>query len=447
MRLLKEWVDVAEVVEEVAHMVRPGFARKGLSLDLRLEEQLPRLFVDRTRIRQVLLNLVANGLRFTDQGGVTVEVCSADVEVTFCVRDTGPGISQENIPKVFEEFRHIEEGSWRRREGAGLGIPISRHFVELHGGRMWIESVVGQGTAFYFTLPLPGAAHARLAALSAGEADAQHWRWRKQKAQSQQAVFVLSPDPAAGDVIARHVEDYHVVAAQSADEVSEKITQLLPVALILDQQVGEDVAAGATLSARSHGLPVITLSIPGSGGRERTLPGGASGYLVKPVTRRALLKALDGLGCAVGRVLVVDDDPAMVRFVVRVLTSAREIGCLTPGCQVATALTGEEALRRMRDERPDVVLLDLALPDISGWEVLARLRRNPQWSSVPVVLVTAYDWPQMTSDESGDALRVTLCRPFSRHEFAAVLKCLLGTIRPAYPPVSVPPAHPATPSA
>jgi signal transduction histidine kinase/CheY-like chemotaxis protein len=446
MVLMKEWVDPVGLIQEVEAMARSAFARKGLWFRVEIEPELPKVFVDRIRIRQVLLNLVSNSLRFVERGGVTVRLQRGEKGLLICVQDTGPGIAQEDIPKIFEEFRQVGNGSWRRREGFGLGLSISRRFVELHGGRMWVESQVGQGTSFYLTLPSPQTARDLFVPPEEETADVRYWRYLKEKAERERTVLVLSPDPVAGDVIARYVEGYRVVTVSSLDQVRPRVTELLPNALIFDQAAIQAEAVQTALRELPYDLPVIGFAFPGSPVHPRSLPAGVSNYLVKPIRREALAEAVRALGPGIRSLLVVDDDPAMVRFVTLALESEKAEGSTGNGFRLVTAFNGSEALEKLRRDPPDAVLLDLALPDISGWEVLERLRLDPELNQVPVILITAHDWPQMVPASGCEALQVMMRRPLSRHELTSVLGNLLETIRPVYPPVPAGPARPAGPS-
>jgi len=443
MALIKEWVEPARIVREVEAMVRPAFARKGLWFRTEVESDLPEVFVDITRIRQILLNLVSNSLRLTRQGGVTVYLNRDEENLLFCIQDTGPGISQEDLPKLFEPFQQIGNDGWRRREGAGLGVPISRRFVELHGGRMWVESEVGKGTRFYFTLPLPEAVRSLpLSSSGAEAAAARYWHQLKEKAKRERILLALSPDPAAGEVIAQYTGDYGVIAVNSPDQVCPKVNEFLPNALLLDRTILQDQEVQSVLRELPYDLPVFSFNFPGCPGRPRDLPPGVSDYLIKPIGRRSLIKAVRALGPDIRSLLVVDDDPAMVRFVALALKSATKEAPSQDGYQLTTALTGNEALARLRENQPDAVLLDLALPDISGWEILKEIQRN----QIPVILITAYDWPQVSIAREQEALRVIMRRPLAQHELTPILKCLLETIRPVYPTTLTAPARPASPS-
>ena len=447
MSLFKEWVDPAQIIREVTAMVRPAFIRKQLWFRTEIEPDLPNVFVDHTRVRQVLLNLVSNGLRVTEQGGVTVRLQRDGDNLCICVQDTGPGIADEDIPKVFEDFRQVGSGSWRRREGAGLGIPISRRFVDLHGGRMWVESQAGEGALFCFTLPLPESARDLSSPLAEGSPDARYWRRLTEKAEGERMLLVLSPDPAAGEIISRLVEGFGTITVRHPDRVGARVVELLPSALIVDPALFKDEVIQSMLPDLPYDLPVISFPFPGNARRSRHLPAGVSDYLVKPISRQDLAEAVRVLGPGIRRLLVVDDDPAMVRFVTLALRSSEGEDLFRDGCQLTTAFTGAEALGQLHEDPPDAVLLDLALPDISGWDVLDALRKDPALGGVPVILITAHDWPQAFADGEGEVLRIMMHRPLSRDELTSALGGLLSSIHLACPAVADGPASPADPSA
>ncbi len=153
LALHKEWVDWHEVIERALVIVRPLLAKKGIALHLSIPDDLPRIYCDRTRIRQVILNLLSNATRFTDEGSITVTVRAESQYVVISVCDTGPGISAEDASRIFEPF---QQGSFQQRRdqgGSGLGLSISKQFVELHGGRMWLQSEPGRGSTFSFRIP------------------------------------------------------------------------------------------------------------------------------------------------------------------------------------------------------------------------------------------------------------------------------------------------------
>ncbi|MBN1217860.1 MAG: response regulator [Anaerolineae bacterium] len=439
MPLFKETVDLPQLVDEVEEMVHPVLIRKGLRFRTDIEPDLTPVFIDGTRIRQVLLNLVTNSLRFTDEGGVTVRMQRQEESILVSVEDTGAGIAPDDIPKLFEEFRQVGQGSWRRREGSGLGIPISRRFVELHGGRMWAESegVPSQGTRFFFTLPVVGVTTDSSASateeVSSGEvATARHWQSLRGKVAEERLLLVLSSDPLAGELIRQYAEGFEVASISQSSQVQSKMSQLLPNALIVDQAFLQEEEIEPVLQDLPYNVPVVSFVFPGNQSRLESLPEAVSNYLVKPITRQRLAETVQALGPTVRDLLVVDDDPAMVRFVTLALEGVADQH-QGNGYKFTTALTGTEALEQLHQQPPDAVLLDLGLPDINGWEVLARLRQEPELAQLPVIIITANDLPHLARADQQEALQVWLNRPFSRQELTTLLTSLLETIQPSYP--------------
>jgi signal transduction histidine kinase/CheY-like chemotaxis protein len=455
--LTKEWTPPAEVAREAEVIMRTAMAARNLYLRVEAEPDLPVLFMDRTRIRQVLINLLGNSLRFTEQGGITLSVRRRATEVLFCVQDTGVGIPADEIPKVFEDFGQANTTVWRRRGGSGLGVPISRRFVEMHGGRMWLESEVGQGTTFYFSLPMPGAVVESSDWATAQEDGAAHL-WLEQ-ARSDKLVLVLSPEPNAGQLIEAYLNGYRVLAASQADLAAQQVTNLLPHALIIDQSVVADPEITGLLQTLPYDLPVIVFTLPGSSAQPRALPSGVHGHLVKPVCREDLVAAIQNLPRDVHSLLIVDDDPAMARFVSLALAASQvDLPAGRGPIQLASALTGQEALDQLNHlvaqsenghpaQQPDAILLDLKLPDMSGWDLLAALQQIPAWRDIPVILVTAADLREEMDLRERKVLQVSTSRPLSAEELGNVLQALLGSLQPMYPASAAVPEQSRDPSA
>lgn len=429
MALIKEWVDPVSLLEEVARMVEPAFARKKLRFQALPEDDLPSVYVDRTRIRQVLLNLVSNSLRLTEEGEVVIRIVMVPDghAMIFSVRDTGPGIAEQDIPKVFEEFNHLSDSTWRRREGSGLGIPISRRFIELHGGKLWVQSEVGQGSEFSFTLPLPVQPARADLEFEMKVRDTEYWKHLAQQAERERVYLVVSPDPAARELVAQITDQGKVIAVNDEMDLRACVQDYLPSALIIDAAMNDDAIAVEQLGDLPYDLPVIRLPFPGSANRNNSLPDGIFAYLVKPVSRQGLLNSLRSLRNRVKRVLVVDDDEAMVRYVSRVMQDHDDLSPLDE-VELDLAYTGNQAIHLIESTPPDVVLLDLVLPDVSGWEVLKVAREQ----EIPVIMITAHDFPQSASGEIRTALQVSLRRPLTRQEMEQVVRSLLETIQPAY---------------
>lgn len=436
MALLKEWIDPAEIVQEVEKMVQPAFIRKHLSFEKEIEPGLPIVYADQTRIRQVLLNLISNSLRFTEHGGVKVSVKMGKQNmILFCVQDSGRGIDPDELPHIFEPFHQVGQESWRRKEGAGLGVPISRKFVELHGGQMWVESQLGKGTRFYFTLPALGTRDTYAVLKAQEEVDRYYWNQLGKHAEQESLVLVLSRDPSAAEVLAPYIEGFKLVSSTEPQQVVSQVREFLPRAILVDKFISNDPDLWEIflqqLSQLPYDLPVICFTFPGNPTRPRDLPEVIVDYLVKPVYFENLLQSFKKLPHPVKEILVVDDDPAMVQLIERSASQPQPQEEIPGGIsyQIFSAQNGSEAIEKLRHHRPDVVLLDLALPDINGWEVIERTKDF----HVPTILVTAHDWPQVISKDGQEVLRVLMHRPLARHELSEALKSLLSQLRPRYP--------------
>ncbi len=397
MGLAKDWANLAEIVDEAVAVVTRFLQSKRLSLSLDLSPSLPWVLVDRTRIRQVLINLLGNAARFTEHGGITIRAVVREREVVVSVSDTGPGICPEDLTKVFEEFRQLDGSTRRRHEGSGLGLAISKRFVELHGGSIWAESEVGKGSTFSFTLPT--AEPAVITTPYSGERPI----WERLAAEwttGRKALAVVSADPSVAHLVRRFLEGYDVLAASSLADVAKLcVAERVDALLVAGHSTSETLQEIRGAHELPATLPVVVCSLPTRRDLAREL--GVVSYLVKPVERDQILGALAALGPQVRSLLLVDDDPDTLRLFVHVIRSAPR------RYHVHTATSGAAALRLMRAVRPDAVILDLLMPDVSGYDVLAAIRREPAWRSVTIVVVSA----RGEQEEAIVADAVALTRP------------------------------------
>ncbi len=415
MTLLREQLNFDAVLEEVREMVAAQAAQKGLVLRLVVADGLPSLWFDRTRIRQVLLNLVSNALRFTEQGSITIRAFrQAEDWLRVEVCDTGAGIAPAEQEKIFDEFRQVGNPNWRRSEGSGLGLAIGRRFVELHGGQMGVQSEPGSGTTIWFTLPL------HTPVQEWGEMPSQPAR--PLPGDLTRLVLFLAEDRFWARSFGELLIGYQVLVFTDPNQLPELVQQLYPRAVLLDQALAGHPAVSGFLHNPPYELPFIRLAVPVDLNRQTALPEGVQRYLVKPVTRFDLVQAVAGLGSKVQRLLVVDDDPAMVRFVTQTLRSADAAA----GYELCTALTGEQALTELRSGGVDALLLDLDLPDVSGLVVLEEAHR----AGLPVVIVSANDLPQALAGGQAGEVTVQVARPLGRSELRQVVLAVVEAITP-----------------
>ena len=376
MGLVKESADLAPIVDEAWQVVAGLYEAKRLQFIAELPSDLPKVFVDRTRIRQVLINLLSNAARFTDEGGVTV---SARVEATALVvqvADTGVGILPRDLPHVFEEF-YQPVGTLQKHDGSGLGLTICKRFVEAHGGSIWAESQPGHGSAFSFSLPLIDNV---VTALPPGEWLV--WDRTQRNTAPKHTLVAVCEDGRVVRMLRRYMDGYEVLATSSLAEARELARDELVrgIVVVSDSPAGA-LARLTELDGDASSIPVAVCSLPSRAELQREL--GVAAYLMKPVSRAELLKTIADLGRPVTSALVVDDDPEVVQMLARMLRSAVQ------RLRVRFAFGGAEAKEILAEWQPDVVLLDLLMPEVDGYSVADWMKGQERLRDIPIVVITA----------------------------------------------------------
>jgi signal transduction histidine kinase/CheY-like chemotaxis protein len=374
-------VALPELLEEGVAMVRERAERNAIALNLDLAADVDTVLADEVRLKQVILNLLTNAVKFTPDGGsVSVTARSVGGEVHVSVCDTGIGIAEADQERIFEAFQQGSRPS--RTEGTGLGLTLSRRIIDLHGGRLWMESEVGAGSTFTFAIPAPPASRT---GVDESPEDAPSVTGDLARAGT---VLVVEDDRRSADLFRVYLEGagYAVTVAGDGLQGLELARQLKPTALILDIQLpglsGWELLARLKDDPETATIPVVIASMLDQRGAGYAL--GAAGYLIKPVGRSALL---DALGRCVDlprdghTVVVIDDDPRDLDLVDAVLKPR--------GWSVVRANSGEVGLELVRRERPAVVLLDLLMPDVDGFEVVEQLRADRDVADVPIVVLTS----------------------------------------------------------
>ncbi|HHX44381.1 MAG TPA: response regulator [Chloroflexi bacterium] len=374
--LVRDQVDLeADVVVKAVDIVHPLAQRRGLSLRTELAGGLPTIIADQVRLRQALLNILMNAVRFTEHGGVTVRTEMDGDAVLVSVSDTGRGIPAAEIPKLFREFAqaHAPSDAPQELKGSGLGLSISKQLVELHGGRIWVESEEGCGTTVRFTVPLPGAQRAGQGLMRVGG------QWCDQDVP--EVCLLVHDDPSAAHLLARHLEEFRVVAVRQEREALQLLHDLHPRAIITTPEWQPRVEA--MLADTTFSVPIVTCRLPRCADG---LPEGVLAYMVKPVPPElvdAVMRQVEVEGTTT--VLIVDDDPDVVRLMEVMLTA------LPRPYRILRAYDGQTALRTMTEVVPDVVFLDLLMPGMTGYEVMQHMQASPRLRHVPVAVVSAQD--------------------------------------------------------
>lgn len=390
MELYLDTFDVADVVQQVATTIRPLIEKNGNELAVTMDDDPGQMHSDETRLRQVLLNLLSNAGKFTENGRISLDAkrgAGNDAnEVRFVVADSGIGMTPEQIAKLFEPFTQAEASTAKKYGGTGLGLTISRRFCRMMGGDITVASEAGVGSTFTVSLP----AHIDT---SAPDPVAQTPNELREEAaepadSSRGVVLVVDDDALARQLVRRHLETegFSVVEAADGPTGLEKAREVQPDCVTLDVMMpGTD---GWTVLTRLKsdpdlaGIPVIMLSVVDE--RNLGFALGASEYLTKPVERRHLASVIERYAPAGGEtVLVVEDDPSVREVLKRSLEQ--------DGRRVLEAENGRVALELLDDALPDLVLLDLIMPEMDGFEFLDALREQPKYRALPVVVLTAMD--------------------------------------------------------
>ena len=432
MLIAREQVDPRPVIRDAANEIRPLIEGKGLRLEIEIPDDLPLAYIDPTRVRQVLINLLNNARRFTDMGSVRLRVWARDGLLSVRVSDTGIGIATDDQAKLFDEFRQLDGTLARQHDGTGLGLKISKEFVELHDGRIWVESegVPGRGSTFAFELPLND---------QSGERPAGTVRIpSRAPAAPQRTVVLLTHDDSVVPLLRRHLDGYKIIELADWAELGAVVDEAWVTAVILNPTRGAEMQelhhVRGLLGERD--VPVILCPLAGSGQLASYL--GVQAYLVKPIERKRLSAALDLLlwpgGDGEGEtrsLLLVDDDPRIVRLLTRMLDSEPH------SYELLRAASAGDALALLAERCVDAILLDIVLADVNGYTFLDMLREDARLADIPVVILTSLgydlaDRAYLGSPLVGAALPGGLSNP----EALAFLTGLLNTYTKLAPRVN-----------
>lgn len=379
LRILREQLDLAEVLRVAAAIGEQLAREKGLEWQANLPERGPLVLGDRTRLRQVTLNLISNAVKFTSQGRVILDLAVRDGRAIVSVSDTGIGITPEDQRTIFREFFRSEQTIRSGYRGLGLGLAISKQLVERHGGTIGVRSPgeLGNGSTLFFSLPVASGPMdgMSLSALPAASAD---------------TVLLLTEqadDPAEQLYSYLRERSFDVRICRVDEEVGwlAGVIAAPPAALILSNQLairqGWEIIAAIKGQPATERIPVLAYALDETKDQGELLE---LNYMQKPLRPEQLTEHLARYCRPVSgpyNVLVVDDDPAILDM------HSRLVGQI--GCQAVTARDGREALEAVERSRPDLILLDLMMPEMDGFAVLDALQARRDWRDIPVIVLTA----------------------------------------------------------
>ncbi len=400
MPVYPETFELQTLVRELVREVE-GRRESGVELRVEVPEEPILLYSDKSRVRQCLLAILDNACKFTHEGHIEVRAQEAYGRVSVEVHDTGIGIKPEQLERLWAPFSQGDSSATRKYGGTGLGLLLTRRIVELIGGEVFVQSTPGAGSTFTIELPL----HSSMVG------EVQKVGGNQERSRRTPRVLVIDDDPQVLELMRRTLEKegFEVAAAAGGPEGMRKAREWRPDAITLDVMMPE--VDGWTVLGQFKAdpdlcsIPVVLVTFAGDRGPGLTL--GAAEQLEKPIQRDRLVTLLQRLcPSGPGRVLVVEDDPNNRELFQRTLGQE--------GWTVETAENGRQAIERMQGEPTRLVLLDLMMPEVDGFEVLAVMHQNPRWASVPVVVVTAKE----LTDEEREYLHAHTARLVDRRQFS-----------------------------
>jgi signal transduction histidine kinase/CheY-like chemotaxis protein/CHASE3 domain sensor protein len=408
MKLHSERVQLAQIVGLVLSTVEPLARTKDISLDNDSGSGL-HLVADPIKLKQMLLNLVSNAIKFTSMGGrVSIRTRQFESWIEIAVTDSGIGIAEADLERLFAEFQQLDAGHGRQQEGTGLGLALTKRFAELHGGEIKVQSVPGEGSTFTLRLPVEAKRSIELPANEVqriGPADT-----------DRPLILVVEDNPEAAEILARHLEEggFRMNVARTGTEALAMARDLLPVAITLDILLPEidgwEVLTRLKADELTRNIPVVVVSVIDNPALGRAL--GALDYFIKPVDRTALLSRLGRYTFTTKvqhgeiRMLVVDDEPANLDLLQALLEPE--------GFKVLRASGGKEGIDVARAQRPQLILLDLMMPDVTGFDVVEALRSEDATRSIPIMVLTS---KELTNDDK-EALNGYVAAIFQRNSVA-----------------------------
>ncbi|MDM8540290.1 response regulator [Desulfococcaceae bacterium HSG9] len=367
-------------IENIMDSLRPLAKDKALALHTEIASDLPKIQSDEKRIHQILLNLMGNGIKFTEKGEMAVLASRSDNNICVKVSDTGIGIAEQDLSSIFEEFKQVDGSTSRRHEGTGLGLAIAYKATLNLGGDLSVESQLGQGTTFTLTLPVTWQGHNNRAQTLYSQQPSEMIKERK-------TVLVVDDEPGALDLIAGYLfrEGYNTMTATSGAEALRLAEEHQPFAITLDlimpEMDGFEVLQRLKKNPKISAIPVIIVSVAED--HKTGLALGAVGHVTKPVIRDDLINEINKACVRPSLVMVTDDNDIDRQNIMQMITRENIAAIGTEN--------GKVCIEKIREAIPDVLVLDLMMPELDGFGVLEILRSEPLTMTLPVIIVTAKD--------------------------------------------------------
>lgn len=396
LELKYEEFEIGGTIESVLITLKGLANKKSLAVETTIHNPATRLFADPVKFKQILYNLLSNAIKFTrEKGKITIHTSAIKEEKDFVeveVTDTGIGIAPEDYPKIFVEFSQVDSSYSRNYQGTGLGLALTKKLVEMHGGKIGFESRVGMGSTFRFTLPVnPSAQLGKERAVAC----------LLKRPGGRETVLVVEDDPKTSELLCIFLKKsgYQTLTAFDGEEALQKARAFRPFAITLDVMLpkkdGWEVLKELKEDKDTKDIPVLVISIIDN--KDIGFGLGATDYLCKPASRSELLSKLASYGLPPivnnlqTKILIIDDEPKSVELFGKLL--------IAEGYDVLKAYGGKEGIDKVFQHKPDLILLDLMMPEVNGFDVVDKLKTSPETNTIPIIVITAKDLTQKDKEK------------------------------------------------
>jgi len=434
MSLSVESDDAVSIVSSCTMIVEPLIKQKGLQLIQDIQPNLPTLMTDIVKIRQIIVNLLSNAAKFTEKGEITVKVRESNGMISFSVKDSGIGIEKKNFNLVFEEFQQVDNSSTRKYKGTGLGLPIARKLARLLGGDLVVDSEYGKGSTFTLTIPpsLPQQSPEgvqKIVPKKPQPAPQPVVERPPQKAAASPSrgvqILCIDDDPDVIEILRKYLipEGYAVIGALSGDEGIETAARIKPALITLDimmpKKDGWQVLRELKSNAATKDIPVVIHSVIDN--KPLAVSLGATDVITKPTEPKRLLTLVKQYCRTSDQFILIVDDHEDFALAFKALLSQ-------DGFNVKVATGGREALDVLKTATPALILLDLVMPGMDGFDVVQQLQENVQWKKIPVVILSGKELTEEDQQRLDSHITQFLKKDaFSTSEISKTIKRILQT--------------------
>lgn len=436
MELFYEIFDFSDLVSDIHLMMKPLSSKKNINLEFNMRPRSIFINADRSKLKQIMYNIIGNAIKFTpDNGKVHVDISMKDQILLLSVKDDGIGISSDDQEKLFHPFVQLDSASTRKFEGTGLGLALVKNLLKLHGGTIDVESEQGKGSTFYIEVPLnlkEKDLNARLITDENSEdivqtstissADDLVILEPENSDGSEPLILVVEDDPNSRELLSFMLNDagFRLILAEDGAEALEIAKEVHPFAITLDLNLpgmdGTEILENLKKDDCTSSIPVVVLSSLGE--KDIGMIVGIVDHLTKPVDSDRLLGLLSDLVTKSGKTsfkaLVIDDDPMVVEMLSEMIRSF--------GYDVITAGGGQEGINKAFETHPDVLIVDLMMPDVNGFDVISTLKSDSRTINIPLIVCTAKD---IESDEAdyltSNAFTILQKGAFSKEDLLGIL--------------------------